>query len=115
VGVHIYQTPPTITQKEVKILDLKPVDSITNTYALLCQNTGQIMLECKSYLELTSLGAGKKTKIDALDFPLFPGQKRYIQFTVPKDLPKGKYSALGVIDGGEDLSLEAIESTVEVK
>jgi hypothetical protein len=114
VGVHIYQTPPMVTQKEVKILDLKP-GSAPNTYNIYCQNTGQIMLECKSYLELTSLAGGKKTKIDALDFPLFPDQKRYVQFTIPKDLPKGKYSALGVIDGGEDLSLEALESEIEIK
>ncbi len=115
IGVHIYQTPPNITEKEVRILDLKPVDSIPNVYQILCQNTGEIMLECKAYLELTSLTGGKKTKIEATDFPMFPDQKRLISFTIPKDLPKGKYSALGVVDGGEDLSLEAMESTVEIK
>jgi hypothetical protein len=38
-----------------------------------------------------------------------------VRFELPATLPKGKYSALGVIDGGEDLSLEAIESTIEVR
>lgn len=115
IGVHIYQTPPTVSQKEIKILDLKAVDTLPNTYQIACENTGEIMLECKSYLELTSLAGGKKTKIEATDFPIFPDQKRLITFTMPKDLPKGKYSALGVIDGGEDLSLEAMESVVEIK
>jgi hypothetical protein len=116
IGVHIYQTPPTLTKKEVKIYELKPVaDTLPNVYNLVCQNTGEIMLECKSYLEVTSLSGGKKTKIDALDFPMFPGQRRLVRFELPATLPKGKYSALGVIDGGEDLSLEAIESTIEVR
>lgn len=115
IGVHIYQTPPTVTQKEIKILDLKAVDTLPNVYQIACQNTGEIMLECKSYLELTSLAGGKKTRLDATDFPIFPDQKRFITFNLPKDMPKGKYSALGVIDGGEDLSLEAMESVVEIK
>ncbi len=116
IGVHIYQTPPTLTKKEVKIYDLKPaVDTTPNAYNLVCQNTGEIMLECKSYLEVTSLADGKKTKVEALEFPMFPDQRRLVRYELPKSLAKGKYSVLGVIDGGEDLSLEAIESTVEVQ
>jgi hypothetical protein len=116
IGVHIYQTPPTLTQKEVKIYDLKPAaDTLPNVYNLLCQNTGEIMLECKSYLEVTSLSDGKKVKLEALEFPLFPEQRRYVRYDLPKTLSKGKYSVLGVIDGGEDMSLEAMESTIDIK
>jgi hypothetical protein len=115
IGVHIYQTPPTLSNKEVKVLDLKPSKEGVNTYNLLCKNTGDIMLECKSYLELASLADGSKTKLDAVEFPIFPDQRRIITFELPKNLAKGKYSVLAVIDGGEDMSLEAIESQVEVK
>lgn len=115
IGVHIYQTPPMLTQKEVKISDLKQAaDSTPYVYNLICQNTGDIMLECKSYLEITSLTDGKKTKVEALEFPLFPAQRRYVRYDLPKTLAKGKYSVLGVIDGGEDMSLEAIESTIDI-
>jgi len=34
---------------------------------------------------------------------------------MPKDLPKGKYSALAVLDAGEDVALEAVESEIEIK
>lgn len=115
LGVHIYQTPPTLTNKEVRILDVKADDSTENAYNIVCKNTGDIMLECKAYIEVTSITDGKKTKLDAVEYPLFPGQKRYVLFELPKNLPKGKYSALAVIDAGEDMSLEAIESTIEVK
>lgn len=115
LGVHIYQTPPTLTNKEVKVLDLVPSTESVNTYNLICQNTGDVMLECKSYLELSSMADGSKTKLDPIEYPMFPGQKRYISFELPKNLTKGKYSVLAVADGGEDMSLEAIESQVEVK
>lgn len=115
IGVHIYQTPPSLTEKSVKVIDLKPVPKTNNVYQVLCANTGKVMVECRSYLELAALSDGKKTKLDPVEFPMFPGQRRYVAFELPKGLPKGKYSALAVLDAGEDVSLEAIETEIEVK
>lgn len=115
IGVHIYQTPPSLTQKQVKVFDMKPAANSANTYQVLCQNTGKVMVECRSYVELASLADGKKIKLDAVEFPMFPSQRRYVSFELPKDLPKGKYSALAVLDAGEDVSLEAIETEIEIK
>lgn len=114
VGVHVYQTPPNATEKGIKVLDLKPNPEIANTYDLYCKNTGDVMIECKAYLELAS-ASGEQTKLDFIEFPMFPEQVRVVTFELPKNLPVGKYNALGILDGGEDLSLEAVESTVEVK
>jgi hypothetical protein len=115
IGVHIYQTPPNLTTKKVKVLELSPVPKTVNNYRLTCKNEGDVMLECKSYVELASLADGKKIKTDPIEFPLFPEQKRYVNFQLPANLPKGKYSALAVVDAGEDISLEAVESTIEIK
>lgn len=114
VGVHVYQTPPGISEKSIKVLDLKPTPGVANTYDLVCENTGDVMIECKAHLELAAAN-GEQTKLDFIEFPMFPGQKRYVTFELPKNLPDGKYSAIGILDAGEDLSLEAIESSVEVK
>jgi len=115
IGVHIYQTPPSLVEKAIKIYDLKPVPKTTNVYQVSCQNTGKVMVDCRSYIELASLADGSKTKLDAVEFPMFPNQKRYVSFELPKELAKGKYSALAVLDAGEDVSLEAIETEIEVK
>ena len=115
MGVHIYQTPPTVTGKQIKVYDLTQVPNEPNAYQVLCQNTGKVMVECSSYIELASLADGKKTKLAPVEYPLFPAQRRYVRFTIPSDLPKGKYSALAVVDAGEDVSLEAVESTIEIK
>lgn len=115
IGIHIYQTPPNLNDKQIKAFDLKNVAGEDKKYQLLCQNTGNLMIQCKSYLELASMSDGQKTKLEPVDFPLFPQQRRYVTFELPANMPKGKYSALAVLDGGEDLSLEAVESVVEIK
>lgn len=114
VGVHVYQTPPNVTEKGIKVLDLKPNPEIANAYDLVCKNTGDVMIECKAHLELAAAN-GEQTKLDFIEFPMFPEQVRLVTFELPKNLPEGKYSALGILDAGEDLSLEAIESNIEVK
>lgn len=115
IGIHIYQTPPNLTDKQIKAYDIKPVAGEDKKYQLVCQNTGNIMIQCKSYLELDPMGGGQKIKLDPIDFPMFPQQKRYVTFELPANIQKGKYSALAVLDGGEDISLEAVESVVEIK
>ena len=115
MGVHIYQTPPTVTGKQIKVFDLTQVPGDGNQYQVFCQNVGKVMVECSSYIELASLADGTKTKLNPVEYPMFPNQRRYVRFTIPTDLPKGKYSALAVVDAGEDVSLEAVESTIDIK
>lgn len=115
IGIHIYQTPPSLNDKQIKAFDLTPVTGQEKKYQLLCQNTGNVMIQCKSYLELASMTDGSKIKLDPVDFPMFPQQRRYVMFELPANIQKGKYSALAVLDGGEDISLEAVESVVEIK
>jgi hypothetical protein len=115
IGIHIYQTPPSLNDKQIKAYDIKPVAGQDKKYQLYCQNTGNVMIQCKSYLELASMADGQKIKLDPIDFPMFPQQKRYVLFELPANIQKGKYSALAVLDGGEDISLEAVESVIEVK
>lgn len=116
IGVHVYQTPPTLTEKQIKVLDVAKFPGDTsNVYYVICQNTGKVMVDCRSYIELASLADGKKIKLEAGEFPLFPGQKRYVPFEFPRNLAKGKYSALGVLDAGEDVSLEAVEKEIEIR
>lgn len=114
VGVHIYQTPPTVTQMSAKAVTLKPVDSEKNTYDFYMINTGETMLQCKAHLELTNIETGSVFKLDRIEFPVFPEGKRTARFTIPNSVPKGKYSTLAILDIGEDASLEAIERTIEV-
>ncbi|MGE5519770.1 MAG: hypothetical protein ACM3VS_07585, partial [Candidatus Dadabacteria bacterium] len=114
VGIHIYETPPSLVNKTVKAISLKQVRNEKNNYELLMKNTGDVMLQCKAYLELTNAVDGKTFKTDKIEFPVFPEGVRKVKLTVPTSVPKGKYSALAIIDLGEDLPLEGIEKALEV-
>ncbi|PZF74684.1 hypothetical protein [Taibaiella soli] len=117
VGIHILQTPPALAdKKDVKMLSFTSVTGEKNKYRILAQNTGETQLECKSFIELRSLTTGSSITIPSIEFPLFPNQKRYMDFTLPDDLPKGKYTATGVVDAQEDdIALQASEATIEIK
>jgi hypothetical protein len=115
VGIHIYQTPPTVNKRSIKVLDLKPVNEKNNSFDFWLHNTGDVMLQCKADLELTNISDGKTVKLEKVEFPMFPEGKRKVNFKLPADLPKGTYSILAKVDIGEDDDIEAIEKTVIVK
>jgi hypothetical protein len=115
VGIHIYQTPASVTALNAKALTLKPVDGEKNAYDFYMENTGALMLQCKVHLELTNIETGKEIKLDRIEFPVFPEGKRKVRLNIPADVPKGNYSALAILNIGEDAALEAIERTIEVK
>lgn len=115
VGIHIYQTPPSVTALAAKALSFEAAGSEKNTYELTMQNAGAVMLQCKSYVELTHIETGTEYKLNRVEFPVFPEGTRKVKFTIPSTVPAGKYSALAVLDIGEDMPLEAIEKVIEVK
>ncbi len=115
VGVHIVQTPPNIIEKELKLISFSKVQDSVNRFRIICKNTGKIQFDCKSYLELSSVGTNEKTTINKNSFPLFPNQIRYSDFVLPATLVKGRYTVVGVIDGGDDLPLQASELIIQIK
>jgi P pilus assembly chaperone PapD len=114
VGVHIYQTPPGVTEKEVRLHKMMVLEDSVKRYRLICQNTGSTQLQCTSYMELFSMQDGSKMKLPSQEFPLFPEQVRYVDFMLPEGLAKGKYVLTGIIDAGEEVALEAGELTIEI-
>ncbi len=115
VGIHIYQTPPDVTEKEIRLLKVSSLPGAENRYRLICQNTGGTQLQCSGYIELFSLQDGSKMRLPSQEFPLFPEQVRYIDFTLPEQLAKGKYTLTGIIDAGNDVALEAGQLTIEIR
>jgi hypothetical protein len=115
VGVHIYQNPPGINSKEIRLLELESLRNENNRYRIICENTGGVQLNCTSYLELASLTDGNRIKLPAIEFPIFPSQKRYLDFEIPASIPKGKYLLTGIIDAGEEVPLEAGQLSIEIK
>lgn len=112
VGLHIYQTPPNVSAKSALAVSLNQDKKNPDTYFFEMKNTGPTMLSCYAHMELTNIENGQVFKLEVQDFPVFPGGKRLVEFKLPPTLPKGKYSALTILDYGENSPLEAIESTI---
>jgi hypothetical protein len=115
LGIHIYQTPPAVIRKEMKLVSFDETALNSSVYRLVCVNTGSIQLRCNSTLEIIDFESGTKTKLKPIESAMFPGQKRFIDFELPGKLKKGKYSLLATIDGGEDIPLEAAQKEIEIK
>lgn len=115
VGLHIYQTPPTVSAKSALAVSLNKDKVKQDTYVFEMKNTGPTMLSCYAHMVLTNVASGQEYKLEVQDFPVFPGGKRIVDFKLPPTIPKGKYSALAILDYGENSPLEAIESAIEIK
>ncbi len=114
LGIHIYQTPPNITKKEVKMVSFTELTA--KTYRITSENTGGLQASTLYTLELTSLSTGERTKLGPNEAPLFPGQRRIMDFKLPETLEKGKYTAVAIVDVGDDeVALEVAEKEIEIK
>jgi hypothetical protein len=115
IGVHIVQTPPTLKDKDLKMLSFTKKVGEKNQYRIICENTGKVQFDCKTYIELSCVATGEKTVLKRDLFPLFPNQIRYADFIIPETLPKGKYVVVAVADGGDDIPLQASEANIVVE
>ncbi|WP_143959912.1 fimbrial biogenesis chaperone [Litoribacter populi] len=112
-GIHVYQTPPTLTEKSTEIYDLflNEEDHIQ----LEMKNTGQYMLQCTAHLELVHLQSGKEVKTEKKEFPVFPNGERKLLFEKPDGLESGEYAVMAVIDYDPNLPMEAVETVVSIQ
>ncbi|OSZ77656.1 hypothetical protein CAP36_14920 [Chitinophagaceae bacterium IBVUCB2] len=117
MGVHVYQTPPNLKRVYLSMLSFKNIvnkkDSIL--YQIACLNEGTQQLKVKCNFIMTNLSTGEKTKLPQQDFPMFPGQKRLVNYLVPNGLKPGKYSILATADGGDDMPLQASQAEVDIQ
>jgi len=117
-GVHIYNTPSTTNEAKAVLEDFMvtqatPTDSVVK-YMLRSKNDGDVIIKCKSYLEITNLNTGETVKVDPDEFTIFPNEIKTSIFTLPSDLTGGEYSVLGILDYGDQYPLEAIEKTIKI-
>jgi len=115
-GVYVYQNPPNVKTNEIEIQKFAYLDSIgRKNLSLKVKNVGDGIGFCTSYVELTGLSDGKKQKLNVKQYTILPGFYRDFYYELPKGLPKGKYSAVGVIDYSNEQEIKAaeLEFTIE--
>lgn len=117
-GVNIHQNPPNVVVNSVEIQSLryeKAEQKKGNLLIMKAKNTGDGIGYCLYYIELTNLLTGKQNKLKVKQFGILPGYEKEFGFELPKELEKGKYSALAVLDFGnkDELQTAELEFTIE--
>jgi P pilus assembly chaperone PapD len=116
--IHIFQTPPAVTYKEATInyfyRDSLSTDSVINL-KMEVKNTGDAIIDCAPYLDIVNKSTGEKITIKNKGFTVLPGGVREIVFKLPKDIKKGEYDVLGVVDYGSDTDIAGAELKLTVK
>lgn len=115
--VHIFQSPPSVTYKNAEISGFKEITATNDTshvLMLMVNNTGEAILDCASYLDITDLQTGEEERLKPFAYTILPGGSRDVKFHL-HTLPKGKYSVLGVVDYGSKENVQAAELNIEIK
>lgn len=117
-GVNVFQNPPNVAVNSVEIQAMKYIKASSkseNTLLMKAKNTGDGIGYCLYYIELTSILTGRQNKLKVKQFSIFPGYEKELRFELPKELEKGKYSAMAVLDFGnkDELQTAEIEFTIE--
>ena len=116
-GINIHQNPPNVVVNNVEIKSLKyEKANLKNGNSLImnAKNIGDGIGYCLYYIELTNLLTGKQTKLKVKQFGILPGYEKELRYELPKELDKGKYSVLAVLDFGnkEELQTAELEFTI---
>lgn len=116
-GIWIYQNPPNVEKMGVDITKFafNTTENNLRMLVLSVENTGDGIAFCKAYSELTNIETGEQISLGGKKYTILPGYQRNFQFELPAEFPKGKYSAVGVIDYDSDEEVVAAELDVTIK
>jgi len=114
-GVWLYQNPPNVENMHVDITNFIFEKKVENNLLFLnVKNKGDGISFCNAYVEITNLSTGEQNFLGGNRYTILPGYRRTFIFDLAKELPKGSYSAVGVLDYNSDKELVAAELEFKV-
>lgn len=112
-GIFVYQNPPNVASNNVEITNFSKVakNDTTNLILIEAKNSGDGIAYCTSYVDLTNLTTGKQQRLMVKRFTIVPELTRDFTFLLPKEIGKGKYLAIGVLDyeGSDEIQAAKME------
>lgn len=115
-GIFVYQNPPNVDNNNVEITNFKynEADSLSNI-EIKANNIGDGIAYCVAYVDITNLTTGYQKRLLVKRFTIVPKLEREFRFTLPDDLPKGDYLAVGVIDYKNADEIKAAKTKFTIK
>lgn len=115
-GVFVYQNPPNVKINQLDIDAFRYEKNENGNRVLMSvKNVGDGITYCISYLELMNMKTGVQQKLQNKTFTILPQYHRIFNYEMPKDLPPGKYSAVGVVDYGHKEEIIAAELEFDIE
>lgn len=115
-GVYIYQNPPNVKLNKINIEKFLYTEKEGKRFFdLKVKNIGDGISFCSSYVSLTNLNTGEQKKINVKNFTILPQFIRDFKIDLPTNLLPGKYSAVGVVDFGNEEEMIAAQADFEIK
>lgn len=115
-GVFVYQNPPNVDNNNVEFIDFQlKDDQEAPSIVIEAENKGDGIAYCTSYIDLTNINTGDQQRLTVKKFTILPGLIRDFDFPMPKELPKGEYIAVGVLDfeNSEEIQAAKMEFTLK--
>ena len=115
LGVFAYQNPPNVDNNRVEFTDFQIKNFSTGKALYIeAENQGDGIAYCTSYIDLTNLSTGAQQRLKVKNFTIVPDLVRDFNFTLPENLPKGKYLAVGVLDYENSEEIQAARLEFEI-
>ncbi len=83
-------------------------------FILALQNTGKVHFRTKGSITVKDSDGKKAFEVDIPDVPVLPESEREVKVSYDKSIPKGKYTALAVVDIGKK-ELIGAETTFKIE
>lgn len=114
-GIFAYQNPPNVLTNKIEFRDFQLKDSKKGKASYIeVQNQGDGIAYRTSYIDLTNLDTDIQQRLKVRNFTIVPDLIRDFSFTLPKNLPKGKYLAVGVLDYKSSEEIQAARMEFEI-
>jgi len=110
-GVFLYQNPPNVALTNVEFTDFFFENK---NISIVAENKGDGISYCTSYVDLTNLKTGTQERLTVKKFTILPGSLRDFKFELSKDLPKGDYLAVGVLDFENSEEIQAAQLELSI-
>ena len=111
-GVFLYQNPPNVALTNVEFTDFFFENK---NISIVAENKGDGISYCTSYVEKKKIKTGTQERLTVKKFTILPGSLRDFKFELSKDLPKGDYLAVGVLDfeNSEEIQAAQLELSID--
>ena len=118
IGVQVYYTPSGLSRGDLEFLAFedrgttKSAERMVRQMDVKIRNTGQINKDAYVRFELTNIQTGEEIPIESIAVAMMPQAEQWVRFSLPDDLPSGKFLAVAILDAGSQYDLKIAEKEI---